>query len=665
MPDQYPLLFSPVEIGPVTLENRVYHAPITTNFIDRETGFPSEAMVDYYAERAKGGVGLIIQGAADVAPASDFWPVPHTRMDDEAIVPVLRRIVDRVHDHGARIFLEIFHIGQASNTRRHGGPAVAPSAIPSLVAGTTPKVMEHEDIEAAVLSFARATAHAAAAGYDGIELHVTHGYLLEQFLSPFFNKRSDEYGGTLENRMRFLLQVVDRCRDAAGRHVALGLRLVGDELLPGGLTLDDTTEIAVRVSATGKVDFIDVDVGSHQNYHVTMSPLYGTPGYNLPYSAAIREAVDPLPVLCAPGRLVDPGAAEQILRDGHADLIGLGRALISDAQWPLKVREGRRDDIRQCVFCNQYTMGNLYKGLPVSCIQNPAVGREGAWGIDTLRAAARPRNVVVVGGGPAGMEVARLARLRGHRVALYERQEALGGQVLLAGALPGRGEMEGVVRWLRMQIEKAGVDVILSTEVTPALLERLDPDVVVIATGASFMANGVSGIVSEPIPGWDLEGVTLTPEMVLRGTGKVGPAVVIADAQGDVVAPALAQLLASRGSRVTLVTCFPMVAPKLTEEMNLPYLYSALYELDVEMLPNTWVAGIRAGSIDVFNLYVPGQLRQVAADTVIIVSARSSSEELYFALKGKVGELHRVGDCVAPGDIGTAMLDAHRLGTRL
>lgn len=662
MTDQYSILFSPFEIGPVTLRNRVYHAPVTTNFVERDTGFPNEVMLDYYVERAKGGVGLIIQGAVDVAPESDFWPVPHTRMHDEAIIPHLQRIVAGVHEHGARIFIELFHIGQASNTRTHCAPALAPSGIPSLVAGTTPKSMEHEDIERAVRSFGKAVTHAVAAGYDGVELHVTHGYLLEQFLSPFFNKRNDEYGGTLENRMRFLLQVIDCCREAAGKGVALGIRLVGDELLPGGLTLETTTMIATRVAETGKIDFIDVDIGSHQNYHVTMSPLYGAPGFNLPYSAAIREAIDPLPVLCAPGRLVDPAMAEKILRDGHADLIGLGRTLISDPDWPLKVREGRQSDIRQCVFCNQYTMGNLYKGLPVSCIQNPAAGREGIWGSGSLRPAETSKKIIVVGAGPAGMEVARLARLRGHGVTLIERQDELGGQVLLAAALPRRTEIEGVVRWLGTQLQKTGVEIILGTEATPAFLSGLEPDVVVVATGASFEASGISGVTAQPIIGWDLHGTTLTPEMVLREQGVIGSAVVIVDSLGDIVAPALAELLGARGSRVTIVTNFPMVGPRLTEEMNLPYIYSKLHALGVAMIPNAWVAAIQSGSVDVRNLYYPDPVQQIAADTVVAVTMRNAHQELYFALKGAVRELYRVGDCVAPGDIGTAMISAHKLG---
>jgi 2,4-dienoyl-CoA reductase-like NADH-dependent reductase (Old Yellow Enzyme family)/thioredoxin reductase len=665
MSDEYDLLFSPIDIGPVTLANRVYHSPVTLNLVDRDTGYPREELADYYGERAKSGLGLIIQGAMDVASASESWPVLNSRMQDDGIIPSARRIVERVHDHGGKIFVELFHVGQASNTRRYARPSVAPSGIPSLVAGTTPKAMEPADIEAAIEGFRRAAVNSRQAGYDGVELHVTHGYLLEQFLSPFFNKRTDEYGGSLENRMRLLMQVIETCREAVGPELALGLRLIGDELLPGGLTLDDSVEIAEIVAATGKVDFFDIDIGSHQNYHITMSPMYGAPSYNLPFSAGIREVVDPLPVLCAPGQLVDPDTAEKVLSEGHADLVGLGRALISDPEWLLKVREGRAEDIRQCVFCNQYTMGNLFKGLPVSCIQNPAVGREKVWGKGTLQRAGRSKKVAIVGGGTAGMEVARLAGLRGHDVTLYEKSDLLGGQVLLAAALPRRSEIEGVVRWLRMQLEKTETKIVLGTEVTPDKLAQLGADAIVIATGAGFLRTGISGVIPEAIPGWDLDGVTVTPEMVLRQEVEIGARVVIVDSDGGVIAPSLAELLAARGKRVSIITSYPMVGPKLVEEMNLPYVYQKLVELDVESLPNSWIGEIRRGEVELFNLYSPTETKCIAADTVVMVTARSPIDELYFSLKDQVGELYRVGDCVAPGDIGTAMIDARRLGTSL
>jgi mycofactocin system FadH/OYE family oxidoreductase 2 len=661
MTAELPLLFSPIEIGGVAIRNRAYHAPVTLNYIERATGLPTEALAAYYTERARGGVGLVIQGAVDVAPASEYWPVPHTRMYDEAIVPASRPITEGVHGHGGRIFVELFHIGQASNTRLYGRPSLAPSSVPSVVAGTTPKAMEREDIAAAIDGFARATRNAREAGYDGVELHATHGYLLAEFLSPFFNHRTDEYGGSLENRMRLVLEVLDACRRTVGRDYVIGIRLVGDELLPGGLTLDDTVEIARRLAATGQLDFFDVDVGSHHNYHVTMSPMYGAPGFNLPFSAAIREVVDPLPVLCAPGRLTDPREAERVLRDGQADMVGLGRALISDAEWAAKAREGRHDDIRHCVYCNQYTMGNLYKGLPVGCIQNPVAGRERAWA--ALPAAARKKRVVVIGGGPAGMEAARVARLRGHEVALYEKESTLGGQVLVAAGLPRRDELEGVVRWLRRELAKLGVKTVLGTEMSADLVFGLGADAVVVATGAAFVRDGSSGVAPAPVPGW--ERCALTPEMIVRERAEAGASVVILDAEAHAVAPGLAELLAGRGKKVTIVTALPFVGSKLADEVNLPHVYSKLFELGVEMLPNHWVAEVGVGEVTLFNVYLPTAVKRLAADSVVMATRRAPREDLYLALRDKVAELHRVGDCVAPGDIGTAILDGHRLGRDL
>jgi 2,4-dienoyl-CoA reductase-like NADH-dependent reductase (Old Yellow Enzyme family)/ribulose 1,5-bisphosphate synthetase/thiazole synthase len=573
--------------------------------------------------------------------------------------------VDQVHAHGSKIFVELFHVGQASNTRLYGKPSVAPSAVPSLVSGSTPKIMEQEDIEFAIDGFVQSTVNARAAGYDGVELHATHSYLLGQFLSPFFNRREDEYGGSLENRMRFLCETIARCRAKVGDDFVIGLRLVGDELLPGGLTIDDTVDIVRLLEADGRLDFLDIDLGAHQNYHLTMSPMYAAPNFNLPLSAAVREALDAIPVLCAPGRLIDPGQAEQALEDGHADMVGLGRALVSDPDWVQKVREGRSEEIRHCVFCNQYTMGNLFKGLPVGCIQNPAAGREKTFGSGTLRPAEPTKTIVVVGGGPAGMEFARTAALRGHRVTLYERAEALGGQVLLAAKLPRRDEIEGVVRWLGLQMDACGVEVVTGTAMTADQIASLDADAVVIATGSRYIETGFSGVMPQEIAGWDTAGSVTTPEAVLSGAVEPGPSVVILDADGHVTPVGLAERLAAQEKQVTMVTCYPTVGAKLIEEMNFPHVYPRLLELGVTLRVNSWIAQIRTGEVDIFNLYAPADLESLAAATVVIAAAREPLDEHYLSLKRTVTELHRIGDCVAPGDIGTAMLSAHRLAREI
>jgi hypothetical protein len=522
--------------------------------------------------------------------------------------------------------------------------------------------MEAEDIAFAIEGFVRSTKNAYDAGYDGVELHGTHSYLLGQFLSPFFNHRDDQYGGSVENRMRFLRETIAQCRAAVDDDFVIGLRLVGDELLPGGLTIEDTVDISRRLEQDGQLDFLDIDIGAHQNYHVTMSPMYGAPNFNVPLSAAVREAVEDIPILCAPGRLVDPGQAETVLEDGHADMVGLGRALVSDPDWVAKVHEGRVDDIRHCVYCNQYTMGNLFVGLPVGCIQNPAAGREKVFGADTLEPAPAPKNIAVVGGGPAGMEAARIAALRGHRVTLYEKSQALGGQVLLAAKLPRRDEIEGVVRWLNLQMEKSGVNVKTGAEMTIEGIADLAADAVIVATGARYLETGFSGIVPQEIAGWDTAGSVTTPEALLSGQAEAGSSVVILDTDGHVAPLGLAEKLASKGSQVTVVTCFSSVGPKLIEEMNFPHVYAQLLALGVTFRVNSWAAQIRQGEIDVFNLYAPTQVETLPAATVVMAAARGAIDELYLGLKSQMQGVHRVGDCVAPGDIGTAILSGHKLG---
>jgi 2,4-dienoyl-CoA reductase-like NADH-dependent reductase (Old Yellow Enzyme family) len=473
MAEAFHYLFTPVDIGPVRIRNRLYSPPHYPAYVDRATGLPNEQALYYYEERAKGGVGLICQSLGDVVSTSECWPLTLINLCDKRVVPLLKEITARVHQHGAKIFLEIWHVGQGGTCFSTGRPALAPSAVPN--ASTTPKVLDREEIEEIIQAFAAAAVTVEECGYDGIILHGTHGYLIENFLSPFFNKRQDEYGGSLENRMRFLLQVMERVRGVIGRRLALGIRLVGEELLPGGLGVEESTAIARRLEETGQLDFIDIDVGSYHNYHIGIGPMYVAPHYNLLAAAPIKAALKKLPVLCAPGRLGTPQEAEQVLADGQADMVGVGRALIADPEWLLKAQQGRSEDIRHCTYTNQYCLARLLRGLPIGCIQNPATGREKEWGVGTLTLASRKKRVMVVGGGPAGLEAARVAALRGHKVALYEKAAELGGQVNLAARLPGREEIAEATGWLARQMPKCGVEVHLKSEVTPELIERVAP----------------------------------------------------------------------------------------------------------------------------------------------------------------------------------------------
>ena len=663
MADEFRYLFTPIDLGPVHIKNRLYMSPHYTVYVDRQTWLPNEQMPYYYEERAKSGVGLLCQSVGDIHPTVEYGTLPTMRLYDKRIIPLLRDVTSRVHRHGAKMFIQIWHTGQASSAFLTGRPPLAPSPVPNTL--ITPKEMDREEIEEMVQAFADTAGIVQESGYDGVILHGTHGYLIENFLSSFFNKRHDEYGGSLENRMRFLFQVIERVRGVIGRNLALGLRLCGEELLPGGLGVEETTAIARRLEESGHLDFIDINVGSYHNYHIGIGPMYVAPHYNLLAAAPIKAALKKLPLLCAPGRLGTPQEAEQVLADGQADMVGVARALIADPEWLLKVRQGRAEDIRHCTYTNQQCLAHIFRGLPIGCIQNPATGREKEWGIGTLTQASKKKSVMVVGGGPAGLEAARVVALRGHQVALYERANELGGQVNLASRLPGREEIGEVAGWLIRQMPKCGVEVNLGCEVTPELIERLAPDALVIATGAEFNRTGFSGVIPDPIPGWDQPHV-LTPEQVLRGEKQPGHRVLIVNEECNQVAPGLAELLARQGKKVTIVTSQPSVGRELVFTFALPHVLARLAESGVEVLPTHYIKKINGSLIQLFNVCAPQMETGLSGiDSLILVMAKDTRDLLSAKMKGKVNELYAIGDCVAPRDIGAAIFEGHRLARSL
>ncbi len=663
MADEYRYLFSPIDLGPVHLKNRVYLSSHYTVYVDRETRLPDQRMAPYYEERAKSGIGLICQSVADIHPTVEYGTMPTMRLYDRRIIPLLKEITARVHRHGTKMFLQIWHCGQASSSFETGRPAMAPSPVPNTF--TIPKEMDRTEIEEMVQAFADGAAIAEEAGYDGIVLHGTHGYLIENFLSPFFNKRNDEYGGSLDNRMRFLMQVIERVRGVIGRRLALGIRLVGEELLPGGLDVEESTAIARRLEESEQLDFIDIDVGSYHNYHIGIGPMYVAPHYNLLAAAPIKAALRKLPLLCVPGRLGTPQEAERVLADGQADMVGVARALIADPEWLLKAQQGRADDIRHCTYTNQYCLARLFRGIAIGCIQNPATGREKEWGIGTLTQAATKKRVMVVGGGPGGLEAARIAALRGHKVSLYEKAAELGGQVNLAARLPGREEIAEVTGWLARQMPKCGVEVHLKCEVTPELIAKLAPDALVIATGAEFSRTGFSGVIPEPIPGWNQPHV-ITPEQLLRGEKQSGQRVLILDEEHNQVAPGLAELLARQGKKVTLATSQPSIGGELLFTMALPHVLARLAESGVEIIPTHYIKTIDGSSVQLFNVCAPQvEMRLTGIDTVVMVASKEIRDALSAPARGIVKELHAIGDCVAPRDIGAAIFEGHRVARSL
>ncbi|HEX9909353.1 MAG TPA: NAD(P)/FAD-dependent oxidoreductase, partial [Desulfatiglandales bacterium] len=416
---EFRYLFSPLKIGAVVVPNRIHFAAHMTNFGEDQK--ISERHIYYYRERAKGGCGLITTEELTVHPTDHAYDKLVDAFEPE-VIPGFRALTKTIHEFETKIFAQLNHNGMQGDGKISRLPVWGPSPGKDPIFRETAKAMEIEEIQECIAYFAKSSIHAAEGGFDGIELQLGHSSLIRQFLSPATNFREDAYGGSIENRMRFCLEVMDAVRKAVGRDFTVGVRLNADEMHPqGGLTLEDAKNIAVRLEETGQIDFMDLSLGTFHNLFLVEGSMHTPLAYTVPLSAGIRSVVH-LPVYCT-NRINDPHLAEKILENGHADMVGMVRALICDPELPNKAREDRTDDIRQCIACNQGCIGRMGLGFRLGCVQNPAVGEEKTLGMDTFLPSPNPKKVVVVGGGPAGLEAARMAALRKHKVVLFEKNK--------------------------------------------------------------------------------------------------------------------------------------------------------------------------------------------------------------------------------------------------
>ncbi len=612
---------SPITVGNVELKNRFVVAPMVTVYCDQD-GMATERFIRYHEEKAKGGWGLITVEDYAVDPIGrGFW-TPGLWKDEQ--IPSHAELVRRVHNAGAKIMAQIYHCGRQTVSALVGEQPVSASPLPCPILGEVPRQLTVPEIKKIVSQFGDTALRAKKAGFDGVQVHGAHGYLIAQFMSKYSNKRCDEYGGTLENRIRFPLEIVADIRKKCGPDFLVDFRISGDEFVTGGRTIEETRLIAMQLEKQG-IDMIHVSAGTYESTWSIIPPMNITNGWIADLAAEVKKVVS-IPVTTV-GRINDPMLAESILASGKADLVAMGRASLADPELPKKYFEGRYEDIRPCIGCQQGCLEVLFNNEPIRCLVNPTLGFEYQ---DELKKAEKPKKVTVVGAGPAGLEAARAAALAGHEVTLYEKTDRLGGQFSTAAIPPVKGDLAAYVSWEVKQLEKLGVDIRMNTEYTAELCDLEKPEKVILAAGAEHKKPDIPGINGSNL-------VTATD--VLWGRASTGQKVVVAG--GGMIGSETATYLASLGKQVTIVEMLPQVASD--EEFTRRVLMLKMFEeKHINVMTNTKITMITDTGVQVET--GPDTV-EIDADTVVLALGMAPQNGLAESLEGKT-EVVVVGDAL-------------------
>ncbi|PXW99317.1 2,4-dienoyl-CoA reductase-like NADH-dependent reductase (Old Yellow Enzyme family) [Sphaerotilus hippei] len=631
---RYPHLFEPIQLNRLTIRNRIVSTAHAEVYAD--DGMPGERYIRYYEEKARGGVGLAIcGGSSPVAKDSPsaWWSSVNLSRDET--MDGLARLAEAMHRHGAKIMIQATHMGRRNAWHGFDWPhLVSPSGVREPVHRGNAKTIEIEEIRRIVGDYAKAARRVKAAGLDGIEISAAHQHLIDQFWSPRSNFRTDEYGGSLANRMRFGMEVLNAVRDEVGADFCVGLRMCGDEFHEDGLDHEALKEIAQAMSETGLIDYLSV-IGSGADTHNTLAncmPPMALPPEPFVHLAGGIKSVVKIPVMHAQS-IRDAQQAERLLAAGMVDMVGMTRAQIADPHMVIKIRDGREDQIKQCVGAN-YCIDRQYNGLDVLCVQNAATSRERTMPHVITKSSGPKRKVVVVGAGPAGLEAARVSRERGHDVVLFEKQPQVGGQVNLAAKAPKREQMAGIIRWFDLETQRLGIDRRLGVEADVAMIMDERPDIVVLATG------GIAH--TDQVPAWGVaEGLAVSGWDIL--SGRVAPQgnVLVYDAISGHAGTGVADFIASRGHRVEMVT--PDV--KIADDVGgttFPIFYRQLYAQGVILTPNCWLDQVYREStpdgdklIAVLRNEYTDVLEERAVDQVVIENGIRPNEALYWQLKDR------------------------------
>ncbi|MEH7130861.1 FAD-dependent oxidoreductase [Neobacillus drentensis] len=634
---QFKYLFTKITIGNTQIKNRILSTAHQTNHV--ADGIPTSDMTAYHVERAKGGVGLVILEAAAVH--SSGMLTSHTIAGyDKAVIPAYSGMAAQLHQYGTKVFAQLFHGGREFIASDYRYAAWAPSAEPSLRFGTMPRPMSLDDIEEVIDGFVISAKLAKEAGLDGVEIACSHGYLPAQFWSSNTNHRKDHYGGTFENRMRFILEILQRIWKTVGVEFTVGIRISADEMTMDGITVADAVKIVEYLVERVRVDFINVTSGDSSTYSGSTHIAPGSPmkhGYNALHAFKIRMA-GAVPVFVGT-RVVDPIEAEQIVKTGKADMVGMTRALIVDPQMPNKAIRGELNSIDACIGCLQACIGHYHKGLTIGCVQNPIAGKERK--LNPLSQKIKTQqHVVVIGAGPAGLQAALSADIQGHQVTLVEQQSVIGGLLQVMRKAPMRQELaETMLDNYSRKLEKSNVKVQLGKRISRGDLLEWKPDVIICAAGSRPYLPHVQGI--------DDQRITTVDNLFSSNPKRIGKRVNVFDFSGDWPGIEAAIFLQEKGHEVTLFSVKLHIGQEVHQYLRNEYLRK-LYQLEVNMRPHFDLGGIVQDKVIIRNLFSHEREEVGDWDSIVLAYGRIPNTELFEEVKGLAPVVQQIGDCLAP-----------------
>ncbi|UCF92959.1 MAG: FAD-dependent oxidoreductase [Desulfobacterales bacterium] len=649
-------LFEPGVVNKMYVKNRLVLPPITTNYAT-EDGAVSDQMIAYYVERAKGGVGTIIVENAQVDYPGGKNVTLQSRIDDDKYIGGFGDLTEAVKVHGTRIVLQIQHSGRETTWAiTEGHQPVAPSPIPCGFLKVQPRELTIPEIEDLIEKYVNAADRAKRAGFDGVEIHGAHGYLIAQFMDGYTNHRQDKYGGTFENRMRFPLEIIQRTRDKVGDDYPIYFRFCADEFVEGARKIDESVRIAQFMEQVAGVDYLDISMGIYESRWAITPPMAFRQGCMCEITAQIKEAVR-IPVQVV-GKIRTPEMAEEILAQGQADFVAIGRTLIADPYWPKKVKEGRISEIRRCISDLEGCLGHhVFPGLRMRCSVNPDVGHERQFAV--LQPAPKPKKVFIAGSGPGGMEAARIAKSRGHDVILYEKEQELGGLFDVMAAAPYKEENLWLKDYYLEQMRLLDVTIRRGEALTVQTVEKEKPDAVILATGAKWELPDV--------PGKEKNQIATSKDILLKSVSIPDDVIVV---RGASEGCEVAEFLAEMGKNVTIVEKRAELGYDLeamTRELLIrriqndtpdwiqPRLKKPLdpQRPPVKVVLNSVIDAITDDGVIVVNNKM--EKRHVAGQLVVFTMVRVADVSLLSQLESLVPELHAIGDCVKPGMASTAI----------